>query len=91
MTYQEALNLKSTLPKEVKYNNILMQIHIVPDGQSDFNNFMKFFYGKSSLVDDTTALIYCTNGEYSIHGLSRMGTANLFLTLPNLINICNNK
>lgn len=91
MTFKEAVELKSTLPKEVFYNETWMTIYIVPVRDTDFKTFMNYYYRHGNMVDDLAAKRFCSNSDYTLHGLSRVGTLNLFLTLPNILDIANTR
>jgi hypothetical protein len=90
MRFKDAVELKSTLPQEVFYNETWMKIYIVPVRDTDFNKFMNYYsVTNTTIIDDSTAKRFCSNDDYTLHGLAKIGTYNLFLNLPNLLDICN--
>lgn len=84
MTYDEAIEMKATFPNEVTYNETIMTLFIVPENPEDFQRYMSYFYQRASLVNDKTAKAFSSDKQFTINGLNRMGTWNLYLRFSSL-------
>lgn len=83
MTFKEALSIKKALPETITYNKTQMLVYVVPKEENDFNRYMTNFY--INPINDDTARLFSSNGEFTVYGLSKIGNWNMYLTFNDLL------
>jgi hypothetical protein len=86
MTFEEAKNIKRSLPEKVIINKTEMGVYIVPLDELDYIKFAEF-YMKYNITDET-AKKFSKNKQFDIRGLYRLETWRLYATLQNIIDTC---
>jgi len=75
MTYEEALEFKNKLPKQITEQELLFTLYISPTNPNDFSLFTDY-YKTRRVFDDNIAKLFCSDDNYSVVGLSYLRDIN---------------